>query len=48
VSAAIPSESTDPGNAAFFGLAVTAALNTKLLGADLQETAAPGTRSSGG
>jgi hypothetical protein len=31
----MPSESTDPVNAAFFGLAFTAALNPKLLGADL-------------
>jgi hypothetical protein len=28
----MPSESTDPVNAAFFGLAFTAALNPKLLG----------------
>jgi hypothetical protein len=31
----MPSESTDPVNAAFFGLAFTAALNPMLLGADL-------------
>jgi hypothetical protein len=31
----MPSESTDPVSAAFFGLAFTAALHPKLLGADL-------------
>ena len=31
----MPSESTDPVNAAYFGLAFTAALHPKLLGADL-------------
>ena len=31
----MPRESTDPANAAFFGLAFTAALHPKLLGADL-------------
>ena len=31
----MPSESTHPVNAAFFGLALTAALNPKPLGADL-------------
>ena len=31
----MPRDSTDPVNAAFFGLALTAALNPKPLGADL-------------
>jgi hypothetical protein len=31
----MPSESTDPVSAAFFGLAFTAALHPKLLGANL-------------
>ena len=31
----MPRESTDPANAAYFGLAFTAALHPKLLGADL-------------
>jgi Co/Zn/Cd efflux system component len=31
----MPSKSTDPVNAAFFGLALTAALTPKLLGSDL-------------
>ena len=31
----MPSESTDPVSAAFFGLAFTAALHPKVLGADL-------------
>lgn len=34
IGQAVPNESTDPVNAAFFGLAFTAALNPKLLGAD--------------
>jgi hypothetical protein len=41
-SAAIPSESTHPVNAAFFGLAFIAELKLKLLGAEAIVACGPG------